>query len=266
VAVIYSQLASRISWHSHEQFEILFLAEGATSYEYADGQISELPSGHFLVIPPGVRHRGLLDVRTPVRLLCVMLDPKIKGSFQRTPFTADEFKWIHNQCVDGAMTVCRMGPELRRLTRVLSQLVMSDRTAVQAFNSSVRLNLYATILETAKQLTASRVSEASSTVDLVTRFMQANLKEMLSIDDIAVVATCSRVRLFRIFKESTGLAPNDFLQRLRIKQAQMDLLDTDKSITEIAFNNGFSTSQYFSTVFRKYTGDTPARFRKRRMP
>ncbi|WP_437231204.1 helix-turn-helix transcriptional regulator [Planctomicrobium sp. SH661] len=62
------------------------------------------------------------------------------------------------------------------------------------------------------------------------------------------------------------MPPNDFLQRLRIKQAQTDLLETDLSITEIAFNNGFSTSQYFSTVFRKYTGDTPARFRKRREP
>ncbi|WP_437222532.1 hypothetical protein SH661x_002821 [Planctomicrobium sp. SH661] len=48
VAVIYSQLASRITWHSHEQFEILLLAEGATSYEFSDGQISDLPGGHFL--------------------------------------------------------------------------------------------------------------------------------------------------------------------------------------------------------------------------
>jgi AraC-like DNA-binding protein len=63
------------------------------------------------------------------------------------------------------------------------------------------------------------------------------------------------------FKHETGLTPADFAQRIKIEEARRRLTDTGNSITEIAFKLGFSTSQYFSSVFRKYTGATPREYR-----
>jgi AraC-like DNA-binding protein len=59
------------------------------------------------------------------------------------------------------------------------------------------------------------------------------------------------------------MSPNDYWQRIRVEAARDMLRKTDLSVTEIAIRCGYSTSQYFSTVFRKYTGTTPTQFRRR---
>jgi AraC-like DNA-binding protein len=51
--------------------------------------------------------------------------------------------------------------------------------------------------------------------------------------------------------------------QLRIQRAQSALASTDEPVTSIALRCGFSTSQYFSNVFRKQFGLTPSKFRKR---
>jgi transcriptional regulator GlxA family with amidase domain len=66
------------------------------------------------------------------------------------------------------------------------------------------------------------------------------------------------------FKADTGMAPNDYLLRCRIRKAQ-DLLDkSGRSVTDIGLSVGFPSGQYFSQVFRKYTGKTPTRYRASR--
>ena len=71
-----------------------------------------------------------------------------------------------------------------------------------------------------------------------------------------------RSRMFDLFKAQTGRTPNDYLQRLRIEQAQEQLTQTDRTVTEIALATGFSSGQYFSTVFARYMGVSPTDFRK----
>ena len=72
--------------------------------------------------------------------------------------------------------------------------------------------------------------------------------------------------MFDLFKAQTGLTPNDYLQRLRVEAAQEQLRQTDFSVTQIALAMGFSSGQYFSTVFARYTGVSPTRFRKGARP
>jgi transcriptional regulator GlxA family with amidase domain len=59
------------------------------------------------------------------------------------------------------------------------------------------------------------------------------------------------------------MTPNDYLQRLRVTRARDLLVTTSQSVTDIAYATGFSSSQYFSNVFRKYAGTTPSTFRAR---
>jgi len=72
----------------------------------------------------------------------------------------------------------------------------------------------------------------------------------------------SRARMFDLFKAQTGLTPNDYLQRLRVEKAQELLRQTTLSVTEIGLETGFSSGQYFSTVFARYAGVSPTDFRK----
>ena len=92
--------------------------------------------------------------------------------------------------------------------------------------------------------------------------MRLNIERNLSMTDIAEKLGLSTTGFIKRFKHETGLTPADFYQRIKIEEAIRRLTGATASITEIAFNLGFTTSQYFASVFRKYTGTTPREYRK----
>jgi AraC-like DNA-binding protein len=93
-------------------------------------------------------------------------------------------------------------------------------------------------------------------------YLNQHYLEPLSVLKLGEYLGYSRSRMFELFKSQTGLTPKDYLIRLRVEKAEELLSRSRRSITDIAHSVGFNSSQYFSTVFRRYTGQTPAEFRK----
>lgn len=72
-----------------------------------------------------------------------------------------------------------------------------------------------------------------------------------------------RTKLFLKLKGITGQTPNDFIMNIRLKKAQMLLMQSDaKTISEIAYDVGFNSPSYFIKRFRELFGVTPAQFQK----
>lgn len=95
---------------------------------------------------------------------------------------------------------------------------------------------------------------------------KAIMTEDLSISvrswQIAAHLGVSESWLKQLFVRDTGLTMADWLQQERIHRARELLVSTANSITDIAFEVGFSSSQYFATVFKDIVGTTPTQFRK----
>ena len=154
-----------------------------------------------------------------------------------------------------------MGAELRDFVKALpvnfSAVDLKDPSEI----ASLRLTICAILLKAAKQITLQLAFEPKQTVQAATAYMNSHLAETASVEDVADAIHCCRAKLFQVFKDSTGMTPNDYWQRLRIDRSQEMLSRSSKSIKEIAMDCGFSTSQYFSTVFRKYSGVSPSQYR-----
>ena len=73
----------------------------------------------------------------------------------------------------------------------------------------------------------------------------------------------SRSALMRLFTHTVGVAPIQYQQQLRISEAMQLLQMTGKSLGEIAFELGFSDSNYFGRQFKKITGSSPNEYRKK---
>jgi AraC-like DNA-binding protein len=65
----------------------------------------------------------------------------------------------------------------------------------------------------------------------------------------------------RMFRQYTGLAPAQHIAQLKVQKAKELLSVSNKIIKEIAIDLGFESIDYFSTQFRKQTGQTPTQFR-----
>ena len=84
----------------------------------------------------------------------------------------------------------------------------------------------------------------------------------LSLDDLAEVAGMNPKYFCRVFRSLTNHSPVDYLNFYRIEQAANLLDSTDLPVTEVGNQCGFWESSYFTKVFRKYKGVTPARYRQ----
>ena len=261
-ALLRSQKASRITWHSHDCFEILMVLEGSTEYEFEDGRTESLAGGQFLSIAPCVQHRGKHNVRSPARLLGILFDPTVKNAIRNTPFTNKDLRWLTLQIRMGAGYTHRINADIRRYIKALSPSLENIRSANAATLVSFRLAICAILLEVAKQFSSSGVLEPTQVVQSAMDYMKQNMRFDDSIESVAKAANCSRARLFSLFKESTGMTPNDYWLRLRVDHAQLLLRKTNHTVTNIAMESGFSSSQYFSVVFKKYSGTSPRDYRE----
>jgi AraC family transcriptional regulator len=97
---------------------------------------------------------------------------------------------------------------------------------------------------------------------LITHICQ-NVGRTISLDELASIACFSKFHLLRIFKAVTGETIGEFISRIRIEKAAYFLLyNQSASITAIALECGFSSSQNFAKAFKTYYGITPGNFRK----
>jgi len=92
--------------------------------------------------------------------------------------------------------------------------------------------------------------------------MRANLETGVGPQEIADQLQISYSRFRKLFKEYTGIAPVQYQIQLKLEKAKEELINTTKSVKEIAFDLNFESSQYFSSLFKEKTNLTPVEFRK----
>lgn len=101
-------------------------------------------------------------------------------------------------------------------------------------------------------------------VQIAARYIVDNYSKDLKLTEVARVANMSSTYFSKKFKEITGFGFKEYLLNLRIQKACDLLLETNLSVTEIAYKIGFNDSNYFGDVFKKSRGMSPLRYRKNR--
>ena len=95
-------------------------------------------------------------------------------------------------------------------------------------------------------------------------FIDQNLSDPLKLNDLAAAAGLSRMYFATLFRAATGCSPHHYLLCQRIEAAKQLLADSDLPLVEIALSVGFMAQAHFTTVFKRLTGETPARWRRLR--
>jgi AraC family transcriptional regulator len=95
----------------------------------------------------------------------------------------------------------------------------------------------------------------------VVEFVDNHLSGKITLLDLAAVAGLSRMHFASQFRAATGFRPHEYLLRRRIQRAEELLRQPTMTLVEIALTVGFQTQAHFSTVFKRFVGDTPYRWR-----
>ena len=103
-----------------------------------------------------------------------------------------------------------------------------------------------------------------SRVKKAIRYMNENYAAKLSLDDIAAACNLSKSEFCRSFKRITRQTAFEYLMDLRIRKSIRLLEREGMSVTETALASGFSSSSYYTEVFRRYMNCTPSEYLRRK--
>jgi AraC family transcriptional regulator len=95
----------------------------------------------------------------------------------------------------------------------------------------------------------------------VVDYVEASLADPVSLADLAAAAGLTRMHFAAQFRAATGLPPHEYLIRRRIERAQEMLVADDLALVEIALSVGFQTQSHFTSVFKRFVGQSPRAWR-----
>lgn len=153
-----------------------------------------------------------------------------------------------------------LGKVRRQHEHVVNTLWSMDVEPVEAPESS-------TVSENPESSQSSEISEDTEPVStFITRFkevVESRLADSdISVEDLAADMNLSRVQLYRKVKAVTGSSPVELLRTARLKRAYQLLLTSDKSVSEVAYDVGFTAPSYFTKCFKEEFGLLPGDVRQ----
>ncbi|MEK6793545.1 MAG: AraC family transcriptional regulator [Spirochaetota bacterium] len=235
--------------HTHAGFaELYYVSRGEQFFE-VNGYPAPLHAGEMLITFPEDRHSSAGHPNETVTSYMLWIDITRPDGF--LGLSGDDSRLLHRRFT-GITNRHVIVPGIETLFHA----IVDDAHSRDAL---ARLSMQQHLREVVLRIiTAERANRPrrSAVMRSVLRYIDAHAREDIGIGTLAALAHLSVPRFRHVFRETVGLAPNEYIVRQKIAQAKTLLYD-GSSVTDAAFTMGFSSSQYFSTVFKRLTGQIP---------
>ena len=259
--------------HRNEGIEITFLASGEIPARI-ENRSQPLRHDEFLVTRPWQPHQLGNPCVGASRLVWLILDVGVRRPHQEWRWPG----WIVLSRVDLAeLTRCLRqneqfiwpgSPDIRRWFLGIAQAIEREGASAPASRLAVMIN--EVLLALLDHFRARRIplrkslTTAERTLRQFLGELEATLDQPWSLETMAASCHMGVTRFVHHFGQVTNLTPARFLAHARVRRASELLVsEPDRLITDIALGCGFSSSQYFTNVFRRQMGCSPRDFRRK---
>ena len=260
-----------LDWHRNEGIEIHFLESGTMPYSQENLETDLLPN-YLTITRPWEAHKVGNPHIGMGKFYWVILDLEVRRPHQN--WVWPEWIMLAPKDLDRLTTILRLNEKVlwkadNRIRECFQRIGKAVDSDIQGSNSSrIRLlvnNLLILLLDLldAEEVELNeQLTDSSRSVQLFLKELEKNLPEAWTIEQMAQSAGVGLTRFTHHCKRLTNLTPMRYLMMKRLELSKKILIESeDLSVAEVAFSCGFSTSQYFSTVFKKHEKCTPLEFR-----
>jgi len=252
-----------MSPHRHKPVEIMYVEQGECSVEVQEQRLF-MRKGEFVFINGNVSHCLLVDAGHPCKILNIefVFVPN-KGEF----FSFGAFcRKISDPPIcffkDAPYYILKDTEEIYWLLKRMIAELDGNRGSAQISTNLLFWELMLQIVRIIEEQRLGNSDPQRAYVRSAIHFINKSYHRDIKVEDIAKRVGLNRSYFHRIFKEYVGVTPVEYLTRVRINRAKDLLIKTNLSMNEVAQNIGISSQQYFTYLFKKETGMSPAKFRK----
>lgn len=237
------------SWGMHAgvkpKYVMVINLKGKCEYE-TNGQMIKLVPGDVCIFPPNNIRKSKVDEISPWHFISVSFTLKY---------------------LDGSD--CYIGDLLPMVTHnVHRQVIDNFKKISDVWNN--KSTAYKTICRTVVQDILCQIVQINDAVihnpnhyakiEIVKKYINDNYTKTISVEELADLVDLSQSHFRKIFREIVGMSATQYAIYLRINKAKDLLMSGTANVSEAAYQSGFKDVFYFSSLFKKITGENPSKY------
>lgn len=264
LVVVHEQPGIMPCAHWHAQVEVNFIFRGAVEYRM-HGHSMRLTAGHLCLFWGGLPHQ-MVDTSEDALFVAIHL-PLVQFFRLRLPpavthklthgatFVTEEPDGTDQANFDRWSTYMRSNELSRREHAIDELLLRIDRMQFEPYRLIEPVGM-------SDGLSGPVDMQSFHNIGSICEFIGENFREDIDAVDIASSAAIHPKYAMSVFKKSTGMTLNEYVNLLRLSYAQAMLMRDDGNVLRVAMESGFGSLSAFNKSFRKIAGMSPSDFRR----
>ena len=235
-------------------YQILYVANGKTHF-WSDGKEEIVSAGHMVLYKPEEIQKYVYYLEDNPEVFWIH-------------FTGSDVKNIlayHGISLDEHVFYCGVLPDYKALFRKIIQELQLCRYGYEDYIASL-FNDILLLVDRQQHEQKKATGDVQEQIERAAAYFNENYNTKISIDDYAESLHISTNWFIHNFKQYAGMSPAQYILSLRMVNAQSLLERTTYNIKEISEIVGYENPLYFSRVFKKEIGKSPAQYRKEMTP
>lgn len=263
-----SHRGAKTYWHSHDETQLLCTLFGEFAYEFKDRPKVLLSAGQCIVIPANTPHRLVKMQDVAGRRVEMLLSCPPPGKASRSERDAIPAAVVRSLLKAMTANPCRavqcrreylaLFDEMYELAGRGESLTAEEIALARVLASMIILEFPR---QNCKRKSVPARADRADIADKLIAFIEAHYKEQLSISRLCSYGGYSRSATIAMIRNATGKCPGELLADMRMEEAARLLSNTDRAVSDIARECGYSSARYFNYVFRRKKGATPSAWR-----
>lgn len=261
-----------LDWHRNEGIEFHFLESGTMPYAQENKEVLLTPN-HLTITRPWEAHRVGNPYIGMGKFYWVILDLGVRRPHQEwvwpdwITLTNEDLARLTTILRHNQKSILKTDQRVRDCFKRINLAVNTDENGSNASRIRLLINylliLILDLLNTENIELNESLTDSSRSVEYFLKELDKNLSENWTIEQMSQSAGVGLTRFTHHCKQLTNLTPMRYLTMRRLEMSKKILLENENfTVSEVAYMCGFTTSQYFSTVFKKHEKCSPNEYRR----
>ena len=259
----------KFPFHWHDEFEMIYILKGQGIFS-VNGFKNVCQAGDLIIVPPGSIHSIDQNQNDFVEYFNIIFSLSLLEENPESHCFRNYLSQLsENDCMK-ELFLRSDSPVCKRLSPLVCDLISNGPAEYPGYEMIIKARLFEIIYIlynenlNDKKFSPQNQREKENALRLkkVLSYMKEHFAEKITIEEVSEITSLSESRFMTFFKNQTGTSFIKYLNDYRLEAAAEQLLQTRKSVTQIALDNGFENISYFVRTFKSKYEYTPHEYRK----
>jgi len=243
--------------HKHTHYELQYIIKGRGQHVIND-QTYNYSKGDLFILPPQDSHFFIFQERT---VICII---KFREGFFEAFLQDAEFKQLLTRFSSPGRKFMSSGNTRQQVIGLMDLLIAEHRKKTSYQNIIIKTTLSLVLVLMAKDAGQNGIKSADGKIQVILNYIDKHIaeKSMLTLEKMASRFNISKSYFSQYFRKATGSSYKKYVQEYALKLIAHQLIHRDKTLSELAYEFGYSDESHLSNSFKSHFRQTPTAFKK----